>query len=148
MHIANAVFVAAVFPLLPEGAFAAVSSKVGDPAIGGWPARRLDAAAESRSAETNNFLGCSSFYPGEDGSFRARRSHFAACYVLMLDDLGTKVPLDRLKRFDLSWLIETSPGNHQGGIILAEPLTDGAATVRLLNAVIEAGLCDAGTSGP
>ena len=112
LHIANAVFVAAVFPLLPEGAFAAVSSKVGDPAIGGWPARRLDAAAESRSAETNNFLGCSSFYPGEDGSFRARRSHFAACYVLMLDDLGTKVPLDRLKGFDLLWLIETSPGNH------------------------------------
>ena len=112
LHIANAVFVAAVFPLLPEGAFAAVSSKVGDPAIGGWPARRLDAAAESPSAETNNFLGCSSFYPGEDGSFRARRSHFAACYVLMLDDLGTKVPLDRLKGFDLLWLIETSPGNH------------------------------------
>jgi hypothetical protein len=44
------------------------------------------------------------------------------------------VPLDRLDGFKLSWLIETSPGNHQGGIILAEPLTDGAAAVRLLNA--------------
>ena len=66
----------------------------------------------------------------------------------MLDDLGTKVPLDRLDGSKLSWLIETSPGNHQGGIILAEPLTDGAGAVRLLNAVIEAGLCDAGASGP
>jgi hypothetical protein len=66
----------------------------------------------------------------------------------MLDDLGTKVPLDRLAGFELSWLIETSPGNHQGGIILAEPLTDGAVAVRLLNAVIDSGLCDAGATGP
>ncbi len=66
----------------------------------------------------------------------------------MLDDLGTKVPLDRHDGSKLSWLIETSPGNHQGGIILAEPLTDGAEAVRLLNAVIETGLCDAGASGP
>ena len=60
----------------------------------------------------------------------------------MLDDLGTKVPFDRLGDFELSWLIETSPGNHQGGIILADPITDGAVAVRLLNAVIDAGLCD------
>ena len=66
----------------------------------------------------------------------------------MLDDLGTKVPLHRLDGFKLSWLIETSPGNHQGGIILAEPLTDGAAAVRLLNALINSGLCDAGATAP
>src|SRR4051794_27014138 len=66
----------------------------------------------------------------------------------MLDDLGAKVKLDRLSGFELSWLIETSPGNHQGGIILAQPLTDGAVAVRLLNAVIDAGLCDAGATGP
>jgi hypothetical protein len=41
-----------------------------------------------------------------------------------------------LAGFELSWLIETSPGNHQGGIILAEPVTDGRGAVRLLNAVI------------
>jgi len=147
-QITNADFVAAVFPCLPEGAFAAVSSKSGNPNIGGWPARRADPTTDIPSAETNNFVGCSSFYPGDDGSFKARKSQFAACHFLMLDDLGTKVPLDRLDGFELSWLIETSPGNHQGGIILAEPLTDGAAAVRLLNAVIEAGLCDAGASGP
>jgi len=94
-QIINADFVAAVFPCLPEGAFAAISSKSGDP------------ATEMPSAETNNFVGCSSFYPGDDGSFKARKSQFAACHFLMLDDLGTKVPLDRLDGFDLSWLIET-----------------------------------------
>ncbi|MBN8448556.1 MAG: hypothetical protein J0M13_06095 [Candidatus Accumulibacter sp.] len=53
-----------------------------------------------------------------------------------------------LAGFELSWLIETSPGNHQGGIILAEPMTDGPAAVRLLNAMIDSGLCDAGATGP
>ena len=32
----NAEFLAAVFPSLPEGAFAAVCSKNGDPGLGGW----------------------------------------------------------------------------------------------------------------
>ena len=147
-QITNAEFVAAVFPRLPEGASAAVSSKSGDPSLGGWPANRADLTADSLTSETNNYLGCSSFYPGDDGSFKARKAQFAACHFLMLDDLGTKVPLDRLDGFELSWLIETSPGNHQGGIILAEPLTDGAVAVRLLNSLIDAGLCDAGATGP
>ena len=147
-EITNADFIAAVYPSLPEGAFAAVCSKSGNPDLGGWRASRADLAADRLSAETNNYFGCSSFYPGDDGSFRARKSQFAACNFLMLDDLGTKVPLDRLDGFELSWLIETSPGNHQGGIILAEPITDGPIAVRLLNAVIDAGLCDAGAAGP
>jgi hypothetical protein len=146
--ISNAEFIAAVFPHLPEGSFAAVCSKAGDPDQGGWPCRRADLIAENLTGETNNYLGCSSFYPGNDGSFRANKAQFAACHFLMLDDLGTKVSLDRLDGFELSWLIETSPGNHQGGIIFAEPLTDGPVAVRLLNAVIEAGLCDAGAGGP
>jgi hypothetical protein len=147
-QITNGEFIAAVFKGVPEGAFAAVCSKRGDPSLGGWPASRADLAANSLSAETNNYLGCSSFYPGDEGSFKARKARFAACHFLMLDDIGTKVPRNRLDGFELSWLIETSPGNHQGGIILAEPLTDGAVAVRLLNAVINAGLCDAGATGP
>ena len=43
----------------------------------------------------------------------------------MLDDLGGKFPLERLGDFEPSWLIETSPGNHQAGIIFSEPLVDG-----------------------
>ena len=118
------------------------------PQSGGWLASRADQVANSLAAENNNYVGCSSFYPGDDGSFKARKAQFSGCHFLMLDDLGTKVPLDRLGGFELSWLIETSPGNHQGGIILAELLADGAAAVRLLNAVIDAGLCDAGATGP
>lgn len=147
-QVTNADFVAAVFPQLPEGAFAAVCSKPGDPGIGGWVARRADTAAALLAAEHNNFINCSSFYPGEDGSFKARKAQFAAYHYVMLDDLGTKVPLERLAGIELSWLIETSPGNYQGGILLVEPIIDAAMATRLLNAVIDAGLCDPGASGP
>ncbi len=147
-QITNAEFIAAVFSDLPEGAFAAVCSKRGDPSLGGWLASRAEPMANSLAAENNNYLCCSSFYPGDDGSFKARKARFSACHFLMLDDLGTKVPLDRLCGFELSWLIETSPGNHQGGIILAQPITAGTVAVRLLNAVIDSGLCDAGATGP
>ena len=144
----NTEFIAAVFPSLPEGAFVALCSKNGDPSLGGWTASKVDQVTVNFSATNNNYVGCSSFYPGDDGSFKARKAQFAACHFLMLDDLGTKVPLERLDGFELSWLIETSPGNHQGGIILAEPVTDGAVAVRLLNAVIGSGLCDTGATGP
>lgn len=148
LQVTNAAFVDALFPFLPEGAFAAASSKSGDPMLGGWPALRADQVIANLPARNNNFIGCASFYPGKDGSFKARKAQFAAYHFVLLDDLGTKVPLERLVDFDLSWLIETSPGNYQGGIILAEPLIDSAAAVRLLNAVIDAGLCDAGATGP
>ena len=147
-QITNADFVAAVFPLLPEGAFAAACSKGGDPGLGGWSANRADQVVANLTSANNNYIGCASFYPGADGSFRARKAQFAACHFLMLDDLGTKVSLERLAGFEVSWLIETSPGNHQGGILLAEPLTDGPVAVRLLNAMIDSGLCDAGATGP
>lgn len=148
LQVTNAEFVAAVFPQLPEGAFAAVCSKPGDPGVGGWLARRADTAVALLAGEHNNFINCSSFYPGEDGSFKARKAQFAAYHAVMLDDLGTKVPLDRQAGIEWSWLIQTSPGNYQGGILLAEPITDPAVATRLLNAVIDAGLCDAGASGP
>ena len=147
-QITNAEFIAAVFTDVPEGASVAVCSKPGNPASGGWVAHRADRVPRIVDPDHNNYLGCSSFYPGDDGSFKARKAQFAACHFLMLDDLGSKVPLDRLGNFELSWLIETSPGNYQGGIILEAPITDGDVAVRLLNAVIDAGLCDAGATGP
>ena len=146
--VTNAEFVSTVFSTLPDGAFAAICSKSGDPGSGGWLAGRADRVIDQCPADKNNYVGCSSFYPGDDGSFRARKAQFAACHFLMLDDLGCKVPFERLTGFDLSWLIETSPGNHQAGIILAEPVTDGAVAIRLLNALIDAGLCDPGATGP
>lgn len=148
LQLTNLQFLAAVFSAVPDGAYVAVCSKAGNPDLGGWLARRVDHATDGLIATRNNYVGCSSFYPCDDGAFKARKAQFAACHFLMLDDLGTKVPLERLDGLELSWLIETSPGNHQGGVILAEPLTDGPVAVRLLDALISAGLCDAGATGP
>lgn len=64
----------------------------------------------------------------------------------MLDNLGTKIPLDCPAGFELSWLIETGSENFQGGFIFANPVTDGAVAVRLLNAMIDARFCDAGAT--
>ena len=44
-QITNVDFVAAVFPLMPEDAFAAMCSKSGDPDQGGWAAIRVDQVA-------------------------------------------------------------------------------------------------------
>lgn len=147
-QITNAEFIDAVFPQLPEGAFAAVCAKAGDPGIGGWTANRADKVAVRLSPEHNNYINCSSFYPGDDGSFKALKAKFAACHVLVLDDLGTKIPLERLGDFELSWRIETSSGNYQGGINLTSPIEVGDEAVHLLNSIIEGGLCDPGANGP
>ena len=65
----------------------------------------------------------------------------------MLDDVGTKVPDERLGDIEPTWRIETSPGNYQVGIALTEPLTDAAKATELQQAIIEAGLCDPGAGG-
>jgi len=144
-QISNREVVKKVIPKVPDGASAAVCSKSGDPTAGGWPAERADSA--SLPVDQNNYLSCSSFRPGEDGTLNVRKGQFAALHFLLLDDLGTKVPLERLKNFDPSWLIETSPGNYQGGIILEEPITDVEVADRLIKALGVAGLNDKGASG-
>ena len=147
-NITNAEFMAAVFPILIEGSFPAICSKKGDPSGGGWPAKRGDLFVDGLSINNNNYLGCSSFNLDNDGSLNVRKEYFVANHFLMLDDLGGKFPLECLGDFEPSWLIETSPGNHQAGIIFSEPLVDGELATQLLDAIIKAGLSDPGASGP
>ena len=144
--VTNADFIAAVFHQVPEGASAAVCTKSGDPTEGGWPAVPA-IAVDMQKATANNYVSCSSFNSSIDTIFNVRNEQFAAYHAVMLDDLETKVLPERLGGFPLSWKIETSPGNFQGGIILAEPITDIEVAERLQKAVIDAGLCDAGASG-
>lgn len=148
IKITNAEFVNAVFPNTPKNIFPATCTKAGDPSQGGWPAVRANKTMALLSDNSNNYINCSSFKNDLNGSFYARKGNFAACHFLLLDDLGGKVPLSRLDKFESSWLIETSPGNYQAGIILDNPLTDFDQAEQLLNAIIEKGLCDSGATGP
>jgi hypothetical protein len=98
-------------------------------------------------ATANNYFSLAVFRPDEAGQYRRQKSRFHALHAVMLDDVGTKVSKDRLT-LSPTWLLETSPGNYQAGYLLCEPLTDGLAADRLMNAIVEAGLCDPGANGP
>lgn len=95
----------------------------------------------------NNYFSLAVFRPDEAGRYRRLKASFHALYAVMLDDVGTKVNMDRLTLLP-SWLLETSPGNYQAGYLLCEPLVDGHAADRLMNAIVNAKLCDPGANGP
>ncbi|MFC1680945.1 hypothetical protein ACFL1S_04015 [Pseudomonadota bacterium] len=99
------------------------------------------------TTNTNNYFSLAIFRPDEAGKYRRQKSRFQALYAVMLDDIGTKVTMERMA-LPPSWLLETSPGNHQAGYLLREPMRDGAVADRLMNAIVAAGLCDPGANGP
>lgn len=99
------------------------------------------------TAGANNYFSLATFRPDDAGAYRRRKAQFIALHVVMLDDLGGKVPLERLTLAP-TWLLETSPGNYQAGYLLSDPLTDGLQADRLVNAIVAAGLCDPGANGP
>ena len=101
----------------------------------------------SLPASANNYFSLAVFRPDEAGQFRRQKERFHALYAVMLDDVGTKVAIERLT-LPPSWLLETSPGNHQAGYLLSDPLEDGRVADRLMNAIVAAGLCDPGANGP
>ena len=101
----------------------------------------------SLPVNANNYFSLAVFMPDEAGQFRRQKARFRALYAVMLDDIGIKVAMERLT-LPPSWLLETSPGNHQAGYLLREPLADGGIADRLMNAIVAAGLCDPGANGP
>ena len=114
---------------------------------GAWFGRVWNPDDPAPSPDHNNYFSLAVFRPNEAGEYRRQKKQFVALHAIMLDDVGDKVALDRLT-LPPSWLLETSPGNYQAGYIMAEPLQDFTTVDRLMNAVINAGLCDPGASGP
>ncbi|RKX24364.1 MAG: hypothetical protein DRP47_11500 [Candidatus Zixiibacteriota bacterium] len=130
----------------PSGAYPALCVKEGNPEIGGWSAINYDESSLIKSS-TNNYLSCASFSLAENGDFNVKKENFAAYHFIILDDVGTKIPLEKLPDIEPTWIIETSPGNYQVGFVLAEPITDISEAERLIKAVIDAGLSDKGAGG-
>jgi hypothetical protein len=106
-----------------------------------------DAESIALATSANNYFSLAKFRPDETGKYRRIKSHFQELCAVMLDDIGSKVAMDRLT-LPPSWLLETSPGNYQAGYILDEPITDCKTADRLMDAIISAGLCDPGSNGP
>lgn len=97
--------------------------------------------------DQNNYFSLARFNSDDKGEYKRRKSQFHGLHTIMLDDIGTKVPMERLTLAP-SWLIETSPGNYQAGYILAKSINNIKAADQLMNAIINAGLCDPGANGP
>lgn len=148
LSVTNSEFITAIFGDLPQGTHAVVCSKPGDPTSGGWVAKSAEQHASDLPADHNNYFNCSSFKVSNDGSLHAKNESFAACHVIVLDDVGTKIPFDRFAGFEFSYQMKTSPENYQVGISLDEPITDPDLASKLWKALIKKGLCDEGAVGP
>lgn len=150
--VTNSAFMLTVFGELVDVRPVVVSFE-GDPASVpakvwfGKPWQDISAAPISLPASANNYFSLAVFKPDEAGQFRRQKARFHALHALMLDDIGTKVDVERLT-LPPSWLLETSPDNYQAGYLLRAPLADGGIADRLMNAIVAAGLCDPGANGP
>ena len=151
--VGNGEFLLAVFGDELTDARPVLVSFDGDPASVpnrswfGYPWQGTPEMSSSLPASANNYFSLAAFRPDEAVKYRRQKARFHALHAVMLDDLGTKVAMERLT-LPPSWLLETSLGNHQAGYILSVPLTDGSVADRLMNAIVAAGLCDPGANGP
>lgn len=105
-------------------------------------------------ARRNNYVAVSSFSEDE-GKYRRRKAGFGGLFAVMLDDLGTKLPMSAqaaMARAGLfpSLAVETSPGNFQSIYFLKRPVEDMERAedgVRRMIEVLTGGGLDPGMSG-
>lgn len=140
--ITNADVISAVFHSIPQGATVLVCSKTGDPAEGGWSPIAAQDVTTQCPPGSNNYMNTATVRRDPDGSLHARTANFGAYHITVLDDVGTKVPLERIAGLAPSWIIETSPGNFQVGVIHDAPLEDEVLIRRLQKAMHSKGLSD------
>jgi hypothetical protein len=91
------------------------------------------------------YLATSTLKLNAQGQLRHKNENFASMRFLVLDDIGTKVPVDKLpKALKPTYIIESSEGNFQYGYVLEEPVTDVEAAKMLVQLAYESGFSDAG----
>jgi hypothetical protein len=91
----------------------------------------------------NNYVCVSTFKRAEDGKHRRRKDCWAGLWMVLCDDLISKVPLDAL-RLKPSCLLETSPCNFQAWLFLAQPERNQTKAQALIDGLIAAGASDPG----
>ncbi len=99
--------------------------------------------------EANVYATVGAFRRAADGTYRRRTETFAAGCALMVDDVGTKVPPERVAGVEPTWRIETSLGNEQWWYMLDAPERDAVRFDGLIRAFIAGRLlgADPGMSG-
>jgi len=112
--------------------------------------------AEATIKKMNRYTQPLTFYYGtstckvhEDDKLYNRKALFTALHVVVLDDIGTKVPFDRLPtELVPNYKIETSKGNFQYGFILKEAIRDLDLAEALIHLVYTSGVSDEGGKMP
>lgn len=142
--VTNDAFLECIFGNDQKGEKVLVCSKAGDPTGGGyipvpWP-------CDTSDPDLNWYAQPSLYSPDDKERFKAQVKLAGPVYCTMLDDVGTKVPMEKLDACPPTWLIETSPGNFQAGYVFEEPI-DKRQADHLKAALIDAGLCDKGATG-
>lgn len=145
--ISNAEFLRAIVGAPLAGTVAIVLGKRGDPQEGGWAPQEAGEVDLHCPADANNYFNCSSVRLAPDGRLSARKEAVAAYHVLVLDDLGTKVPWSVLPAIQPTYKLETSPGNFQVGFKLRPAVTDPDLVEQAQQAILGAGLGDKGAGG-
>jgi len=146
----NAEFLAGIFRELLTGPDRpAVTAFVGNPATASpsvW-AGHAHTGADVGGPGLNGYFTLALYQPGQP--FRRTKTACAGIVGVMLDDVGTKaLPLARLAAVPPSIVIETSTGNFQASYLFDTPQADIARVDSLNKALIAAGLCDPGATGP
>ena len=91
------------------------------------------------------YFNIASCYPDHEGVLRHKRNLFAALHVLVLDDIGTKIPLEMLPAdLEPTYIIESSEGNYQYGYVLEQPVDNIDHATALVQTISLAGLTDKG----
>jgi len=145
--VSNKEFLGVLFGKLNDDELVAVCGKAGDPQQGGWHPAPVSDMAGRCSSDRNNYFNCSTFSPTESGSLSVKAENFCRYHVLVFDDVGTKVPLDKVTHVEPTYVIETSPGNFHYGYVLTTPTSDIETLTQLQNACADAGLTDNGAKG-
>lgn len=152
-------FLEALAGNLPDDERLILCGFVGDPQVAGPAAWRPRPWMPGRditlSNRANGYVTVGSFLRAGDGSFRRRTETFASGLALMVDDVGTKVPLASMVTdagypiLQPSAIVETSKGNAQWWYFLGEPERDPVRFDGVIRAFIAGKLlgADPGMSG-
>lgn len=136
-------FLAAMVPTLPENQRLVLCGFGGDPNAAppdAWKPRPWAPTEKlALAADWNAYVTVASFFKAQDGSWRRRKSLFAAGHALMVDDVGkgatAKVDPATIN-LPPSAKVETSPGNFQWWYFFDAPEGDGARFDALIRAFI------------
>ena len=100
--VSNGEFLRTVFGVPPDDVRPVLVSFNGDPikvpakAWFGRPGQAEPDADAGLPANANNYFSLAVFTPDEAGQYRRQKARFAALHTVMLDDVGTKVSIERL----------------------------------------------------